>query len=99
MVFCHNQERINMICRNFVWLFLALSILVENLGSSVEHLYVVPLICLDGVTLMLLVTRNSVSCLGFGCFVARIRRHIFEAGHPRASVLAGARGLDGRGAG
>ena len=38
-------------------------------------------------------------CLGFGCFVARIRRHIFEAGHPRAAVLAGARGLDGRGAG
>lgn len=37
-------------------------------SSSVEHLYVVPSICLAGVTLMLLVTRNSVSCLGFGCF-------------------------------
>jgi callose synthase len=61
-------QRINLICRNFFWLILALSILVENLGSSVEHLYVVPLICLAGVTLMLLVTRNSVSCLGFGCF-------------------------------
>jgi hypothetical protein len=32
-------QRFNLIGRNLFWLILALSILVENLGSSVEHLW------------------------------------------------------------
>eukprot|EP01045_Picozoa_sp_COSAG04_P007403 COSAG04_NODE_386_length_15303_cov_3.425151_7_plen_1858_part_00 len=61
-------QKANLIARNLVWLLLALAIILENLGSKVESMLVVPCILLAGITIMLLVTRNSVSCLGLGCF-------------------------------
>jgi callose synthase len=61
-------QKANLICRNLFWLILALAIIVENLGSSTEHLWIVPAIVLFGVMVNLCVTRNSVSFMGLGCF-------------------------------